>query len=658
VTASALARFLGFALLAGTLSLACRTVQSAPADEGLPWPFLSTNPKEPEDGEPRHPVGNILARPNHALPFFAYVHNPGDQDWTDLRVVLAADAEGKEVIADGVVARVKKGKTAKVKMALKAAPLPVPPPPMADKDKEKAPPPPPPPPTVRLPDQVYLLLFDAAPPRAGETAEPFKSAAAPPLRQVRLMHPREYLSAVGRVRGPLTAKDGFTLDVTLSAAGKSVTNEKGERVAFRGPPGKLKLDLRPELLPNIDPASLKAGTFETVVDPSGKATLLRASGLKLRPPVPGLPPAGPDRFFVTADGFDRAFWFEADLRTAGNTLAPVLDRAFLNIDVPRFWNPIKPLPVRIEAAGREPAGSPRLLFHRIEDGSGEPELLSAGLPGPRSVRMTLRVGDAGELVVASEVKDWLMAVDAAGVVGTRQLSLSVGEPPVARAEALVTLDSDAPNGLRFRRLPATWTRGKALSVTAEAVDPESGIAKALFYFGDPPPEGKPLPPGKAALGVPATLPTAGSELPVRVVADPSRPAAFTATLLAPDQKGPVTVTARFTNRVGLSEEATATVTLVDPPTTGTIKGKVVQGSTPERPQPGVAVSLKDAAAKPEDKPLATTTTNAEGAFTFKDVKPGSYVVGADKPTDYSHGEKQVAVEASEKPVEVTLSLKR
>jgi hypothetical protein len=181
----------------------------------------------------------------------------------------------------------------------------------------------------------------------------------------------------------------------------------------------------------------------------------------------------------------------------------------------------------------------------------------------------------------------------------------------------------------------------------------------LFYFGDPPPEGKPLPPGKAAPGVPSTLPSAGGDLPARAIPDPTRPALFTATLLPPDQKGPVTVTARFTNRVGLTEETTADITLIDPPTTGTIKGKVVQGSTPERPQPGVEVQLKDAAAKPEDKPLAATTTNAEGVFTFKNVKPGKYVVGGEKPADYgAHDEKPVTVEASEKPSEVTLSLKR
>ncbi len=631
-----------------------------PADAGLPWPFLSTNPNEPDDADPRYRVGNLLVRPNHEHPFYTYVRNPGDQDWTELRVVLAADSQGKELLAEGIISRVRKGQTAPVKMSLKAPPRPALPPVPTDKEKGV---PPPPPPAAKLPDHVYLLLFDNTPPRPGESPSRFRSPSALALRQVRVMHPREFLSAVGQIRGSVTGKDGFTLDVIVNAEGAAVTNEKGERVAFRGPAVKLRLDLRPELVPNLDPASLHSGTFETVVEPTGKTVVLRASGLQLKPQVPGVLTGGPDRFFVAADGFERAFWFETDFRTTGNTLAPVLDRGFLNIDVPRYTVPKQALALRMETAGREPLGQPKLLFHRIEDGSGDPELLSRGLPGPRDVKLTLRIGDAGELLVGSVVKDWVVSVDTTGVFGTRRLSLSVGDPPVATVERLVTLDATPPSGLRFRRLPMTHTRGKPLTVTAEATDPESGIARALFYIGDPPVEGKPLPPGKAALGIPTTLPSAGSELRPRVISDHSRPTPFTATLLPPDQKGPVTVTARFTNQVGLSEEVTADVTLIDPPTTGTIKGRVVQGSTPERPQPGIEVQLKDPDVKPdaksEAKPIATTTTNAEGTFTFKGVKPGKYVVAGTKPTDYgAKDEKQVTVEASEKPVEVTLSLKR
>jgi hypothetical protein len=646
---AALPRLIAAVVLAVAILLAARTTARDPADAD-PWPFLSTRPDEPEDRDPTGPIGNLVIRPNQAAAFHAYVRNPGDQDWTNLRLVLAADAAGTDPIAEGVVARVRKGKTAAVKLALKKA-VPPPPPPPADKEKDKAPPPPPL--VARLPDKVYLLLFDNAPPRAGESAEPFLNPRAPTARLVRVAHPREYLSAVAEVRGP--AASGFGLDVAVTAGGPTTTDEKGKPVAFRGPPCRVKLDLRPDLAPSLDPDSLKTGTFETILEPAGKGALLRAEGLRLRPMVAGTPTGPPDRFFVAADGFDRAFWFEADFRTVGNTLAPVTDRGFLRIDVPRFAVPGKPLPVRIEVASREPVGEPNLLFHRTT--SGDPERLTAGLPGPRDVRLLARVGDAGELVVASEVKDWLIPVDTTGVFGTRTFTLGVG---AAAAEATVTLDATGPTGLRFRRPPATAVRGRPLAVTAEGFDPESGVAKVVFYVGEPPAEGKPLPLGKAAVGVRGAIPAAKADRPVRPLpADDTRPAAYTASLLMPDQKGPVTVGARFTNRVGLTEEVVAEVLLVDPPTTGSVKGRVVQGSTPERPQPGLEVQLKEEDAKTETKPVATTKTNDKGEFLIKGVKPGKYVVSSTKPTDYgAKAEQKVTVEASDKPAEVTLSLKR
>jgi hypothetical protein len=648
-------RLLGASILLASVLHVARTDAYAPADAD-PWPFLSTRSDEPDDRDPTAAVSNLVVRSNQAVSFYAYVRNPGDQDWTNLRLVLAADAAGTKPIAEGTVARVRKGKTVAVKLVLKKALPPAVPAP-AEKEKDKSPPPPPPPAAAPIPATVYLLLFDAVPPPAGESPVPFRNPRAPAARTVRVAHPREYLTAAAEVRGP--TPEGFAVDVTISPAGATATDEKGKAVAFRGPPCRVKLDLRTEA------DGPKAGTFEAVLDPAGKAVVLRAEGLKLKPAGTG---GGPDRIFVSADGYDRAFWFETDFRTAGNVLAPVTDRGYLGIGgVPPFAIPGKPLPVRVEVAGREPVGEPNFLFHRTT--TGDPERLTAGLAGPRDVRLAARVGEAGELVVGSEVRDWVIPVDTNGVLGTRRFTLGVG---AAEAEATITLDATGPTGLRFHRLPATAQRAKPLTLTAEGVDAESGVAKVVFYVGDPPADGKPLPPGKAAVGVRGPVaaakvdPPVGRDLgatsdsPVRipVIAD-TRPAAYTATLLMPDQKGPVTVGARFTNRAGLTEEVVAEVTLVDPPTTGKIKGRVVQGSTPERPQPGIAVTLAEDGAKPDDPPAATATTNDQGVFEMKDLKPGKYVVRAAKPVDYgAKAEQKVTVEASDKPAEVTLELKR
>ena len=199
-------RSLAAAILAAGLSLVARTDARDPADAD-PWPFLSTRPDEPEDRDPAAPVGNLVVRPNQTGAFFAYVRNPGDQDWTNLRLVLATDEAGTDVLAEGTVARVKKGKTAPVKLTFKKAPPPVPPPaPPADKALAA---PPPPPPAARLSGRVYLLLFDTGVARPGSPQDPFQNPRALAARLVRVAHPREYLSAVAEVRGPVSASGGF-----------------------------------------------------------------------------------------------------------------------------------------------------------------------------------------------------------------------------------------------------------------------------------------------------------------------------------------------------------------------------------------------------------------------------------------------------------------
>lgn len=619
------------ALLVAGLSLLARADALDRADAD-PWPFLSTRADEADDRDPAEPVGNLVVRPNQTVAFHAYVRNPGDQDWTKLRLVLAADAAGSDVLAEGAIDRVKAGKTAAVKLTFKKS-VPPAPPPAADKPAVA-------PPAARLGGRVYLMLFDTA----TVVPEPFHNPKAPAGRLVRVPHPREYLTAVAEVRGPVGAAGGFSLDVTVAPSAAAAAAG-----IFRGPACRVKLDLRPHLLPGLDPDGLKAGTFEGVLEPAGKGAALRAEGVRL-----GAAVGTPDRFFVTADGYERAFWFEADFRTAGNVLTPVTDRGYLGLDVPRFAVPGKPLPVRVEVAGREPLGEPHLLFHRTP--VGDPEGVTAGLPGPRDVRVSARVGDAGELLVGAEVKDWLLPVETAGVFGTRSLTLGVGS---AAAEARVTLDATGPTGLRFRNLPKTALRGKPLTLTADGQDPESGVSRVVFYLGEPPADGKPLPPGKAAVGVrrplPAARPDAQGPPPA---ADGFRGAVYAGTLLLPDQPGPVLVGARFTNAVGISEDVTAEVTLVNPPTTGSLTGRVVQG-VDDRPQPGLEVMLHEEGAKPDAKAVASAKTNDKGVFTMSGLKPGGYVASTSKPSDYgAKAAQRVTIGASDQPTPVTLSLKR
>lgn len=272
------------------------------------------------------------------------------------------------------------------------------------------------------------------------------------------------------------------------------------------------------------------------------------------------------------------------------------------------------------------------------------------------MRLSARVGDAGELLVGAEVKDWVILVETTGVFGTRPFTLGVGS---AGAEARVTLDATGPTGLRFRNLPRTTLKGKALTLTADAVDAESGVSRVVFYLGEPPPDGKSLPPGKAVVGVRGVPPSARAEAKAAPPpSDDTSPAVYSGTLLMPDQKGPVVVGARFTNRVGITEEVTAEVTLIDPPTTGNLKGRVTQGAA-ERGQPGLEVVLKEEDAKADAKPIASAKTNDKGEFTMTGLKPGNYVASTSKPSDYgAKASQKVTIAAADKPTEVTLSLKR
>jgi hypothetical protein len=114
---------------------------------------------------------------------------------------------------------------------------------------------------------------------------------------------------------------------------------------------------------------------------------------------------------------------------------------------------------------------------------------------------------------------------------------------------------------------------------------------------------------------------------------------------------------RFTNGAGLTTEETHDLLLVDPPpppTTGAIEGRVVQGSTPERPQPGLDVLLTD----PAGRVIKATTADAAGAFKFEELLPGPYSVMSVKAADLGAKAVQtVTVEAGEVTA-VTLELKR
>src|SRR5262249_43841485 len=112
----------------------------------------------------------------------------------------------------------------------------------------------------------------------------------------------------------------------------------------------------------------------------------------------------------------------------------------------------------------------------------------------------------------------------------------------------------------------------------------------------------------------------------------------------------------FTNGVGLTKAAVATVRVVDPPgrkapTKASITGTVVEG---DRLQVGIPVQLNDTAGRA----IRTTKTAAGGKFVFEDLDPGSYRVVATKSASRTRGETPVGIGPGEQKTGVEVKLYR
>jgi hypothetical protein len=571
---------------------ACMLCAAAHAQQ--PTLFLGDGPNKDTAKE----VKNILLRPNAGTPFFAYVNNPSAEDRTVTAVLTAAN--GREIARTANIPAPANSKTA-----------------VTFKGDDK--------PLALTGTQVRLQLLD----------EKNKEINHSDL-ELSFNVPTRYAQATASFEGTRDTKNELRVTVTVAP----VTGE----------PVKLKLDL--SRVPGLVADSIKDGVMATEVPAAGGTAVLNARNLRFTgDPVKGW-------VAVSVDGYDRAFLFETAF-DGSTPQRPPIDNV-ITIACPATSKPTDKFPVRIEVDQPNPAdvfvefgfdksGS----YDKDKPGSGVFE--SQVLPRDRKKAATIVLGGPeGALVFGSTVKDWVLDLDAAGVLGKRALRARLMAPKAAdrpdtelRADLKqVTFDGSPPEAVKLD-VPATQVRGTPLKVSATAVDVESGIAKVLFFIGDAPaPEVRAAVAGKVFL---AAAPAAAG-------------GAYTGSLPMSDTKGPVTVGVRVVNGVGLTTDATAEVNLIDPPaatagngkaTTGKIKGVVVQGSE-ARPQPNRTVKLLD---EKYTAILKSTEANAKGEFEFKDIAPGTYYVYSDKPSDMTKGRKSVTVEAGNTS-EVTVALKR
>lgn len=447
----------------------------------------------------------------------------------------------------------------------------------------------------------------------------------------------------------------YTVASVNNSATVAVTYKSNVR-RLTNAPVKLRLDARADLNPQLKPASLLKGTFEAELPPQDDmenstddkykavtATLV-VEGVEFESGVKSKATLG-----VTIDGYDRAFLFETDFN-GSNAKLEGTDKLVPHARLSSYAQvPGKPVTIAVEADGAKPDQPVELLVDRV--GKGEFDVLRK-FPTDRSREVFLFVGEDGAVGLTPVVKDWTVEFPTAQVAGKRAFAVRIA---VRMADAdrdaeikklpkqVLVVDRTPPVGVAIVTKPTKdqLLVGKVLNLSAVGTDPDSGIDRVYFFTGETPPalDGKPAPGSRVIPGQLGKALLASTYTTV----EPFR---------LPEVKGEVRVGVIAFNKVGLSTVSDLTLYVRTPPvppekpTTGSIVGRAVQAG---RPQPGLPVSLTNAAGKV----VKETKSDDLGKFEFKDLPPGSYTVAAVKKADANAGGKvTVEVKADKDPTQI------
>jgi hypothetical protein len=243
---------------------------------------------------------------------------------------------------------------------------------------------------------------------------------------------------------------------------------------------------------------------------------------------------------------------------------------------------------------------------------------------------------AGDWMVESTIGAWRDEFDTTGLSGHwRIVAVAVDQDGVviARATSEVVIDGDAPTSIELTP-QAALVAGKPVVFRIDAADELSGVSAVRIYLGEPL---KDSPPADAKPVVAAPL---ADQL-----------GAWSATLPLPVASTAM-VTVEVTDRVGTVRNLTRQLVLLDEAVAslGSVAGTVVEGVMP---QPNLTVELRD----PQQQPVASSMTDANGAFSFAGVKPGKYLVWSVKAASQRVDAAAVDVQpGSQAKVELKLSL--
>ena len=303
---------------------------------------------------------------------------------------------------------------------------------------------------------------------------------------------------------------------------------KADRETFAGPECPVELDLQPDRIPGLDTAK-KMGVYRQLLASPEKDVTLVAKNLTFNAPP------GEGTVYITVDGCKRAYIFKTNFASQGGQ--PVTPDEITAVDVrlraPRYTPPVDKFPVTIETENAPKDATIDVSLG--QNGSVD----KATLRGSRrhSVRVNA-AGPKGSVLFHSEMQDWTVALNSAGIFGECSLITSIDGKTKLDPSSKVTFDPTPPENIAFVDLPKKVKAGGPLAVKATANDPESEIKEATFFVGKPAADGK-IP--EAAIKVKANPPSAK---------EPS----WTATLDT-DKPGKLDIGVQFTNKAGMSANA-------------------------------------------------------------------------------------------------------
>lgn len=391
--------------------------------------------------------------------------------------------------------------------------------------------------------------------------------------------------------------------------------------AVAGPAIAAQLVLPVQRIPGL--IGVSGGTLKVELPTHSKAPrTLFAEGLKL---VKGADEEGP--VYLHIDGVPRAFIYRTTFSRSGPAAQPLPDdRPAVRLVAPPYAMAGIQCFVDVEVDNAPPGCKLDVALGRSPDGKTfKPEVVREFTEAKKHRIDLEATKDA--LVFDAAIGDWTATFDTRSVVGPRELRarlIDVAGKEIASARQSLVID-DSPPIARIVATPAQVKKGTALQVQAQGVDPESGVAQVVYFYGKPD-KGEIPPAAPRFKAVPANRENTQ----------------WSATLQLPaDHKGPLVISVQVVNHAGLAAIDTVTIDVTDrePGKTGLgeIRGKVVEGP---RPQPGLTVTLLDE----RGKEVARTKTQPDGTYVFTGLVPGRYRVVCIKPESQRRAVLGITVE--------------